>query len=116
MRFFTIPIQDIGNAPGELNGFLSNHRILTIERHFVADGGNSAWAICVNCLDSPERVSGDKRGGGGRGEYREVLRVCSIRRYPMVLGRVARSVVTRHVRAWLGRDERPLTSGVSPID
>jgi superfamily II DNA helicase RecQ len=73
MRFFTIPIQDSGNVTGELNGFLSNHRVLTIERHFVADGGNSAWAICVNYLDSPERVTGDKRGGGGRIDYREVL-------------------------------------------
>ncbi len=65
MRFFTIPIQDSGGATGELNGFLSNHRILTIERHFVADGANSAWAICVNYLDSAERVAADKLIGLG---------------------------------------------------
>ena len=74
MRFFTIPMQDSGGATGELNGFLSNHRILTIERHFVADGTNSAWAICVNYLDSAERAAADKRGGGGgRVDYRELL-------------------------------------------
>ena len=73
MRFFTIPMQDSGSATGELNGFLSNHRILTIERHFVADGTNSAWAICVNYLDSVERATADKRGGGGRVDYREIL-------------------------------------------
>jgi superfamily II DNA helicase RecQ len=75
MRFFMIPIQDSAGATGELNGFLSNHRILAIERHFVADGTNSAWAICVNYLDSVERVVGDKRAGSGSGrvDYREIL-------------------------------------------
>ena len=74
MRFFTIPIQDSANATGELNGFLSYHRILAIERHFVADGTNSAWAICVNDLDSAQRSAGDKRGGsGGRVDYSEIL-------------------------------------------
>jgi len=71
MRFFTIPIQESTEAAGELNGFLSNHRVLTIERHFVTDGGNSVWAICVNYLGSADRPGAEKRGG--RIDYRDVL-------------------------------------------
>jgi len=32
LRFFTIPIQDSGASEGELNGFLSSHKVLAIER------------------------------------------------------------------------------------
>jgi superfamily II DNA helicase RecQ len=71
MRFFLIPVQESDRAAGELNGFLSNHRILSVERHFVADGSNSVWAICVNYLDSAERSGSQK--SGGRVDYREVL-------------------------------------------
>jgi superfamily II DNA helicase RecQ len=71
MRFFAIPIHASMDASGELNGLLSNHRILTIERHFVADGTNSLWAICVNYLDSAHRPAAER--SGGRIDYREVL-------------------------------------------
>jgi superfamily II DNA helicase RecQ len=71
MRFFTIPIQDSGEASGELNKFLSSHRVLSIERHFVADGVNSAWALCVNYVSSADRPVTERLGG--RIDYREVL-------------------------------------------
>jgi hypothetical protein len=71
MRFFMIPLQESARAADELNGFLSSHRILSIERHFVPDGVNSAWAVCVTYLQSPERPPGEK--AVGRVDYREVL-------------------------------------------
>ncbi len=71
MRFFMIPLQEMRRAADELNGFLSNHRILSVERHFVPDGINSAWAICVTYLPSSERPAGEKPAG--RVDYREVL-------------------------------------------
>ena len=35
----------------EVNAFLRAHRILSVDRHFVQDGTNSVWAICVSYLD-----------------------------------------------------------------
>jgi superfamily II DNA helicase RecQ len=71
MRFFLIPVQESAKAADELNGFLSNRRILGIDRHFVPDGTNSAWAVCVSYLESAERPAADK--AGARIDYREVL-------------------------------------------
>jgi len=34
-KFFTIPIQDTGRAEAELNGFIRNHKILSVERRWV---------------------------------------------------------------------------------
>ncbi len=34
----------------EVNTFLRANRILSVDRHFVQDGGNSVWAICVSYL------------------------------------------------------------------
>jgi hypothetical protein len=31
-KFFTIPIQDAGEAEAELNGFLRGHKILAVDR------------------------------------------------------------------------------------
>ncbi len=70
LRFFTVRMQDVGQEAEELNAFLSSHRILSVERHFVADGGNSAWAICVSYLSTAGRPAPEKRG---RLDYREIL-------------------------------------------
>jgi superfamily II DNA helicase RecQ len=63
-------MQDGGGPADELNAFLSTHRILAIERHFVPESINSVWAICVTYLDSAGRPPAEKRG---RVDYREVL-------------------------------------------
>jgi hypothetical protein len=34
-RFFTVPIQDSGQAESELNGFLRSHRVLSVGRRWV---------------------------------------------------------------------------------
>ena len=51
LRFFTIPIQDLAGPESELNGFLSSHKVLAIERRWVEIGTNSFWAICVEYLN-----------------------------------------------------------------
>jgi hypothetical protein len=45
--FFSIPQQGGEAAAEDLNRFLAGHRILAVDRHFVADGAHSAWAVCV---------------------------------------------------------------------
>jgi superfamily II DNA helicase RecQ len=55
-----------------LNAFLRAHRILSVDRHFVQDGANSIWAICVSYLGDANRplVAGAKRP---KVDYRDVL-------------------------------------------
>ena len=45
--FFTIPIRNPHQAESELNSFLSGHRIVSVEKQFVANGENSHWSsVC----------------------------------------------------------------------
>ena len=72
--FFTIPIHGGEDAGAGLNRFLSGHRILSVERQFIADGPNSAWAICV-CFDDAGDTPSARTGINRRGkvDFREVL-------------------------------------------
>ena len=40
-------------AEQELNGFLSSHKVVSIERKLIDQGVNSFWAICVDYLSHP---------------------------------------------------------------
>jgi superfamily II DNA helicase RecQ len=71
LRFFTIPVHDGGDAAEELNRFLSGHRITAIDRSFVQDGANSAWALCVSF--EPAGDGRPQAGKRGKVDYREVL-------------------------------------------
>lgn len=71
IHFFIIPIHGGGEAAEEVNRFLASHRVLAVDRSFVQDGANSAWALCIS-VDAP----GDRPQSGKRGakvDYREVL-------------------------------------------
>ena len=76
LRFFHIPSREPGPAQGELLSFLSQHRIVTIDRRFVEDAQNSFWALCVDYLETEMR-GGPLHGAPGRAErkidYKEVL-------------------------------------------
>lgn len=47
-RFFTVPIHDGNEAMEELNSFLANHRVLTVDRRWVDQGASSFWAFCID--------------------------------------------------------------------
>ncbi|MFZ0258284.1 MAG: HRDC domain-containing protein [Gammaproteobacteria bacterium] len=70
LRFFTVPISDGEEAAEAVNRFLADHRIVAIDRQFVQDGPNSAWALCVTYVRSSNRPPSGKRG---KVDYREVL-------------------------------------------
>ena len=74
LRFFTIPIRGGDEATEELNRFLGMHRILAVDRSFVQDGPNSAWALCVS-FDTAEKSGSPQAGVDKRGkvDYREIL-------------------------------------------
>lgn len=47
MHFFAIPALHPGDAQHEVNAFCAAHRVVSIERQFVAAGSGSYWALCV---------------------------------------------------------------------
>ncbi len=69
LHFAIVPILSSQPAETELNRFLASHRIATIDRHFIADGERSAWAICVTYLDTNSTPPSVK----GRIDYRQIL-------------------------------------------
>jgi superfamily II DNA helicase RecQ len=70
VRFFTVPLHDGEPAAEELNTFLNAHRIIAVDRQFVHDGPNSAWAVCVSYVQASTRPPSGKRG---KIDYRDVL-------------------------------------------
>lgn len=57
-------------SPSRVSAFLSDHRVLSIDRRFVEDGTASFWAICVTVQDAHTRQPPAVRG---KVDYREVL-------------------------------------------
>lgn len=76
-KFFRIPVACSEPFEGELNGFLRSHRVLAVERQFVAQGENSFWAFSVEFLDSiPSSATkpvAQSAAGKPRIDYREKL-------------------------------------------
>jgi superfamily II DNA helicase RecQ len=70
LRFFNVPVAGGDEAAEEVNRFLGAHRIVAIDRQFVHDGPNSAWALCITYVQSSTRPPSGKRG---KIDYREVL-------------------------------------------
>lgn len=82
-RFFAVPALNTGQAEAEVNEFCRSQRVVSVERHFVADGANSFWAICVvvapgpgplpDAFKSPERRPSGRGDSGARVDYKQVL-------------------------------------------
>lgn len=71
-KFFKVPASNTASGESELNSFCSSHSISHVERHFVADGENSFWAIAVTYSEqSSKTASTSKRSE--RIDYKEIL-------------------------------------------
>ncbi|MBC6995554.1 HRDC domain-containing protein [Neolewinella lacunae] len=72
IRIFSVPAWGNEAEEESLNKFLRGHRILQVEKQFIADGVNSHWCFCVEYLEGSEPI---KRAGNkaARIDYREVL-------------------------------------------
>jgi superfamily II DNA helicase RecQ len=70
LRFFTIPVHAAEEAADDLNGFLTEQRILGVERQLVADGANSVWTMCVTFEQSGTRPASAKRG---KVDFKDIL-------------------------------------------
>jgi superfamily II DNA helicase RecQ len=69
-RFFKIPVMDPDEAEAALNRFCAEHRVASVERHFVADGHASFWAVCVCHTEPSEKLAAPRKS---KIDYREVL-------------------------------------------
>ena len=74
LRVFILPVKNLGEAEGEMNGFLRSHRVLAVKKEFVSDGENSFWTFCVEHLESAGASSGPWPGKGPKVDYKEVLK------------------------------------------
>lgn len=83
-HFFSIPALHPQQAQDELNRFCAAHRVVTVERQFIAAGTDSHWALCVavasgpgklpDALKAAERRTGTgDAGAGARVDYKQVL-------------------------------------------
>ena len=74
---FHIPSLHAVESQTELNLFLRSHRVLKVERQFVADGEQSFWTFCVDYLDgAPNATGGSSQSSSTKTkvDYREVLK------------------------------------------
>jgi superfamily II DNA helicase RecQ len=72
LHFFTISMMDSEKEAQKLNVFLSNHKVVQLEKHFVADRENSYWAICVTTANDYPDSSKNKKIRQSI-DYKEVL-------------------------------------------
>jgi hypothetical protein len=47
LKCFWIPVRDSGAAEPEVNALLAQHRVVSLEKAFVAEGTNRGWSVCV---------------------------------------------------------------------
>ena len=74
LQFFAIPAKWPEDAQQMLNAFCSQHRVMTLEKHFVDLGTESYWSICVTFIDGNNLpLSAGAANRRDRIDYREVL-------------------------------------------
>ncbi len=69
IRIFTIPVLGGEDLESELNGFLSSHRIVSVEKQLVQSGGQSYWTFCLTWTEARTTLPGRKT----RIDYKEIL-------------------------------------------
>jgi hypothetical protein len=74
-KFYMIPVIGSEKAEAELNSFCDQHRIAHLEKHFVMDGDNSFWSVCVTWLpqDGCLAQHAGREQRKPRVDYKEVL-------------------------------------------
>ncbi len=71
VKVFAIPALDPADAEREVNSFLAEHRVTSIDRQLVSDGSGTYWALCVSYVEGASR--GAPAAKKGKIDYREVL-------------------------------------------
>ena len=50
LKFFVVPVMDAASSEADANGFLGCHKVISVDRHFVEQGNNSFWSLCVEYI------------------------------------------------------------------
>ena len=75
LHFFAIPTLAPHAAQAELNAFLQQHRVVNLEKQWVADAAASFWSLGVTVVDGPGalpaalRRSAKSQGTRGAGRH-----------------------------------------------
>lgn len=71
--FFRIRALESDTDAESLNAFLAANVVLQVDRHFVANGENSFWSVCVATVGLNGETQEKKLGKRRRIDYREEL-------------------------------------------
>ena len=74
LHFFRISVFSCDKDESALNQFLSQHKVVSIDKQFVTDGANSFWSICVTIADVQERFSHNTKSKRKAIDYRDISR------------------------------------------
>ena len=74
-RIFLIPVLYGDEATEELNAFIVSHRVAHIERKWIDQGTQSAWAFCVEYVPATPTRDGNPRSQLSRNriDYKTIL-------------------------------------------
>jgi superfamily II DNA helicase RecQ len=74
-RIFLIPVLYGDDATQELNAFIASHRVALIERRWIEQGNQSAWAFCVEYVLASPTLPGQPRSQLSRNriDYKTIL-------------------------------------------
>jgi len=76
-HFFTVPALDSAVAEQDLNAFCKKHRVVGVDRQWIADGPQSYWALCLTVAEGDGRLPAELRAGRHHGrpkvDYKERL-------------------------------------------
>lgn len=87
LHFFAIPALDPAAAQDALNAFCAAHRVVQLERQFVADGARSFWAVCATVAlgpgPLPAALKKPERGAAAEGkvDYKQLLSEAEFTRF-----------------------------------
>jgi superfamily II DNA helicase RecQ len=74
IEVFSISAKGDPDANQVLNRFLGNHRILSVERRLVEDGGQSYWTFLVDYVQATSGANeATKTSSSSKVDYRELL-------------------------------------------
>lgn len=71
-KFFTVLAQSPESGQQALNAFCAQHRVISFDKRFVAQGGESYWSICVYYTEGPDSMRGALSGRRDRVDYKGV--------------------------------------------
>ena len=72
-EFIQIPANGQGNAKDALNKLLQAGRIASVRKEFVANGEDSFWAFCIECLEPAAGAQKGRTGSVPKVDYKERL-------------------------------------------